>query len=213
MVNPFLNECVFPASGDFTHALKKYNYGALELDFRICKTNTVPKTAMRGPGQAQGSFLAEAIIEHVAARLNLDPEVIRERNFHDIGSLSKYYGAGTAGSSDSYTLPSIWARLKESVNWMDREREVQQFNEKSTWMKRGLAMIPIVYANMAGSKSAMVSIFADGSIVLETPGVEIGQGLHTKVRQAAAFALNKLFPEVFFISVPSAKFKLKLFRG
>ncbi|KAG0562492.1 hypothetical protein KC19_9G150900 [Ceratodon purpureus] len=179
--------------GDFTHALKKYNYGALELDFRICKTNTVPKTAMRGPGQVQGSFLAESIIEHVAARLKLDPEIIRERNFHDISSLSKYYGAGAAGSSESYTLPSIWARLKASMNWVDREREVQQFNEKSTWMKRGLAMIPIIYCNMAGSKSAMVSIFADGSIVLETPGVEIGQGLHTKVRQAAAFALSKLF--------------------
>ena len=156
---------------------------------------------MRGPGEVQGSFLAESVIEHVAARLNLDPETIRERNFHDIGSLSKYYGERAVGSSESYTLPSIWARLKASANWVDREREVQRFNEKSTWMKRGLATIPIIYCNLAGSKSAMVSIFADGSIVLETPGIEIGQGLHTKVRQAAAFALNKLFPKVCFISV------------
>ena len=36
-----------------------------------------------------------------------------------------------------------------------------------------------------------------GLAVLEIPGaVEIGQGLHTKVRQAAPFALGKLFPEL-----------------
>jgi abscisic-aldehyde oxidase len=182
--------------GDFTHAFKKYNYGAFELDIKICKTNLVPKTAMRGPGQTQGSHLAEAVIEHVAARLGLDPEIVRERNFHDIGSLSKYFGEGTVGSPESYSLPAIWERLKANANWVGREREVQKFNEKSTWKKRGLAMIPIIYSNLSASKSAMVSIFADGSIVLETPGVEIGQGLHTKVRQAASFGLSKLFPKV-----------------
>jgi len=151
---------------------------------------------MRGPGQTQGAFLAEAVIEAVAARLGLDPELVRERNFHDISSLTKYFGEGTVGNPEGYTLPSIWNRLKASANWAEREREVQKFNETNTWMKRGLAMIPIIYCNPSSAKSAMVSIFADGSIAVETAGVEIGQGLYTKVRQAACFSLNKLFPEV-----------------
>lgn len=184
------------------HAFKKYDYGAIEMDFKICRTNLVPKTAMRGPGQTQGSYLAEAVVEHVAARLGLDPEIVRERNFHDIHSLGKYFGEGTVGSPESYSLPSLWERLKASANWVDRERAVQEFNEKSTWMKRGIAMIPIVYCNLSSSKSAMVSIFADGSIVLETSGVEIGQGLHTKVRQAASFALSKVFPKVQYCCNP-----------
>ena len=178
------------------HAFKKYNYGAVEMDFKICKTNMLPKTTMPGPDQTQGSYLAEAIIESVAVRLGLDPEIVRERNFHDVGSLRKYYGDGAVESPQSYTLPSIWEHLKASANWMDREREIKRFNERSTWMKRGLALIPIIYDNLSSSKSAMVSIFADGSIVLETAGVEIGQGLHTKIRQGASFALSKLFPKV-----------------
>lgn len=181
--------------GDFTHAFKKYNYGALEIDFKICKTNTVPKTAMRGPGQAQGSFLAEAVVEAVAARLGMHSEVVREQNFHDFRSLTKYFGEGVVGKPEGFTLPSIWSRLKASANWEEREREVEKFNETSTWRKRGIAMIPIIYNNPSSPKNAMVSIFADGSIALETSGVEIGQGLYTKVRQAACFALNKLFPE------------------
>lgn len=161
---------------------------------------------MRGPGQLQGSFLAESVIEAVAARLGLDPELVRERNFHDISSLTKYFGEATVGRPEGYSLPSIWDRLKTSANWVEREREVHKFNETTTWMKRGLAMLPIVYSNASLSKSAMVSIFVDGSIALETPGVELGQGLYTKVRQAACFALNKLFPKV---SVPSFLFNIQ----
>lgn len=182
--------------GDCSHAIKKYNYGAFDIDWKVCKTNTVPKTAMRGPGQVQGSFIAEAVIEAVAGRLELQPEIVRERNFHDLSSLEKYFPKGSVGEPEGYTLPSIWARLKASARWEEREQEVEKFNQSNSWTKRGIAMIPIIYINPGASKSAMVSIFADGSIVIETAGVEIGQGLHTKVRQAACYALNKLFPPV-----------------
>ena len=132
---------------------------------------------MHRPGQTQGSYLAKAIIESVAARLRLDPEIVHERNFHDVGSLRKY----NVESPESYTLPLIWEHLMASANWVDYKREVKRFNENSTWMKRGLALISIIYGNPSSSKSTMVSIFVDGSIVLGTAGVEIGQGLHTKV--------------------------------
>jgi indole-3-acetaldehyde oxidase len=40
-----------------------------------------------------------------------------------------------------------------------------------------------------------VSILNDGSIAVEVGGVEIGQGLWTKVKQMAAFALGQLCPD------------------
>jgi len=189
----------FFSLGEFTHAFKKYNYGALEIDYKICKTNTVPKTAMRGPGHAQGSFLAEAVVEAVAARLGLHPELVRERNFHDFSSLTKYFGEDVAGKPEGFTLPSIWSRLKASVNWEEREREVEKFNETSTWRKRGIAMIPIVYNNPSVPKNAMVSIFADGSIALETSGVEIDKGCIRKFDKRPALHLTSCFRRCVFL--------------
>ncbi|KAJ0556926.1 putative aldehyde oxidase [Helianthus annuus] len=50
---------------NFVGSLKKYNFGALSFDIILCKTNNSCKSAMRAPGEVQGSYIAEAIIEHV----------------------------------------------------------------------------------------------------------------------------------------------------
>lgn len=43
--------------------------------------------------------------------------------------------------------------------------------------------------------TASVSIFYDGSVVVIPGGLEMGQGLHTKVKQVASYELGKLLPE------------------
>ena len=45
------------------------------------------------------------------------------------------------------------------------------------------------------AKSALVNIYADGSIVVATPGAEIGQGLLTKTAQAVSYQLGLLFAD------------------
>ncbi len=44
-------------------------------------------------------------------------------------------------------------------------------------------------------KSAIVHIYQDGSVMVAHPGIEMGQGLVTKVMQTAAFTLGQLLPE------------------
>lgn len=179
-----------------SHSFKKYNWGNFEVEYKICKTNTVPKSTMRAPGDAQGSFLADSVIEQVAAKLGLDPDIVREQNLHDQESLVKFFGEGAVGDITTYTLPKMWERLKTTGNWEERNRAVKAFNEASVWVKRGLAMIPIIYHVITMASVAMVSIFNDGSVVVEVGGVEMGQGLYTKVRQTAAFTLSQLWPQV-----------------
>lgn len=65
------------------------------------------------------------------------------------------------------------------------------------WKKRGVAAVPTVYGiGFAGGSAflnqagALVLVYADGSVLLAHGGVEMGQGLHTKMIQVAGRALG-----------------------
>ncbi|KAG6412534.1 hypothetical protein SASPL_125214 [Salvia splendens] len=90
--------------------LKKYNWGALSFDFKICKTNHSSKSAMLAPGEVQASYIAEAIIENVASWLSEEVDTIRNRNFHSYESLKLFYGVAS-GEPNEYTLPSLWDKV------------------------------------------------------------------------------------------------------
>ncbi|GAB4859896.1 aryl-alcohol oxidase 3 [Ancistrocladus abbreviatus] len=170
-------------------ALKKYDWGALSFDMKVCKTNHTSKSMMRGPGEVQGSFIAEAVIEHVASSLSMEVDVVRMRNLHTYNSLSIFYGH-SAGEPEEYTLPSIWDKLTESSGFYRRNEMVREFNNSHKWQKRGISRVPIVIEVSLRPTPGKVSILQDGSIAVEIGGIEIGQGLWTKVKQMAAFALG-----------------------
>lgn len=170
-------------------ALKKYNFGALSFDFKVCKTNHSSKSAMRAPGEVQGSFIAEAVIEHVASHLFLDPGFVREVNFHSFDSLQLFYGV-SAGEPLEYTLPTLWDKLMKSSNFGNRVEKVNNFNKNNIWRKKGISRIPILHEVILRATPGKVSILRDGSVVVEVGGIELGQGLWTKVKQMTAYCLK-----------------------
>ncbi|KAK7300354.1 hypothetical protein RJT34_11198 [Clitoria ternatea] len=172
-------------------ALKKYDWGALSFDIKVCRTNHPSRSAMRGPGEVQGSFIAEAIIENVAATLSMDVDSVRSINLHTHKSLQSFY-EHSAGESDEYTLPSIWSKLAVSANYDWRTETVKEFNKINTWKKRGISRVPVVYHLILRPTPGKVSIFSDGSVVVEVGGIEVGQGLWTKVKQMAAYGLSAI---------------------
>nr|DAD29083.1 TPA_asm: hypothetical protein HUJ06_030551 [Nelumbo nucifera] len=170
-------------------ALKKYNWGSLSFDIKICKTNHSSKTAMRAPGDVQGSFIAEAIIERVASTLSMEVNTVRSKNLHTFESLKLFYDS-SAGEALVYTLPSILDKLCASSKFHQKDAEIRQYNSCSKWRKRGISMVPILYEVSLRPTPGKVSILNDGSIVVEVGGIELGQGLWTKVKQMTAFALS-----------------------
>ena len=53
---------------------------------RVAKTNVTSHTAFRGFGGPQGMIVIEEVIDRIARRLGLPPEVVRERNlYHGTG--------------------------------------------------------------------------------------------------------------------------------
>lgn len=176
-------------------SLRKYNYGSIDVKFTICKTNNVPKTYVRAPGDVQGTYIADCIVGQVASYLGMSSDKVRDANFHTAETLSLFYGK-ELGEADGYTLAQMWNKLKVCAKKAEREKEVEEFNAQNKWLKRGLAMTPSVYAVAVKGSTATVSIFQDGSIVVEIGGVEMGQGLYTKVRQAVAYSLSSLWTKV-----------------
>ncbi|XP_037477157.1 indole-3-acetaldehyde oxidase-like [Triticum dicoccoides] len=179
---------------NFIEALKKYNWGTFSYDAKICKTNISTRSAMRGPGEVQGSYVAEAIIEHVASVLSTDANLVRQRNIHTVESLALFHSECLENAL-GYTLPSICNQLTASANYQYRSEIIQTFNKTSQWKKRGLSFVPIVHKVLSRPTPGKVSILNDGSIVVEVGGIELGQGLWTKVKQMAAFGLGQLWAD------------------
>ncbi|XP_042460166.1 indole-3-acetaldehyde oxidase-like [Zingiber officinale] len=195
LVNAGISEDYSPLiSHAIITCLKKYNWGALAFDIKLCKTNLTSKSSMRAPGQVQGSYIAEAIIERVASFLSLDVDVVRKRNLHTYESLKFFYGS-SSGEAPEYTLPAIVDELFTSASYFNRLEMVLHFNSCNKWKKRGISWVPIVYEVEPMPTPGKVSILNDGSIVVEVGGIEIGQGLWTKVKQMAAFGLEQLWDE------------------
>ncbi|PNT76760.1 hypothetical protein BRADI_1g52740v3 [Brachypodium distachyon] len=142
--------------------LKKYNWGALSFDIKLCKTNNTSKSVMRAPGDTQGSFIADAIIEHVASVLSLDANTVR---------------------------------LLMTSSYLHRAESIKQFNSCNNWRKRGISCVPLIFKVAPRPAPGRVSVLNDGSIIVEVGGIEIGQGLWTKVQQMTAFALGQLWPD------------------
>lgn len=176
-------------------SLRKYNYGSIDVKVTLCRTNNVPKTFVRAPGDVQGTYIADCIVDQVASYLGMSSDKVRDANLHSAETLSLFYGA-EAGEADAYTLAQMWNKLKVDAKKAEREKEVEEFNAQHKWLKRGLAMTPSVYGVFVKGSMATVSIFQDGSIIVEIGGVEMGQGLYTKVRQAVAYALSSLWTKV-----------------
>ncbi len=191
----FSARCGFSAdlSGPVTdralfHADNCYFYPHVRLRSRPLKTNTVSNTAFRGFGGPQGMVGGERMIEDVAYALGKDPLEIRKLNFYggEGRDLTPYHQA-----VEDNIIGRIIEELETSCDYAARRDEVLAFNQRSSVIKRGIALTPVKFGisftkteyNQAG---ALVHVYSDGSIHLNHGGTEMGQGLYTKVAQVVA---------------------------
>jgi xanthine dehydrogenase large subunit len=92
-------------------------------------------------------------------------------------------------------LPGLVDELLQTSSYAQRKQEIAEFNASSPILKKGLALTPVKFGisfnlshlNQAG---ALVHVYADGSVLVNHGGTEMGQGLHTKVMQVVAHALG-----------------------
>ena len=166
------------------HLDNAYYIPAVYFTGRVAKTNVTSHTAFRGFGGPQGMLVIEEIVDRVARRLGLPPEVVRERNlYHGTGETNRTHYNEDIGDN---RIQDIWAQVMAKADFTRRRGEVAAWNLAHPHMKRGLAVTPVKFGisftlsqyNQAG---AYVVIYTDGTVQVNHGGTEMGQGLHTKI--------------------------------
>ncbi len=173
------------------HCDNAYLIPALDASGYVCKTHKTSQTAFRGFGGPQGMIVIEEILDRVARTLGLPPDLVRERNFYRDGDTT-HYGQAV---KDAGRIQRIWDELKASSDYARRAGEVEAFNAAHEFTKRGIAITPVKFgisftATFYNQAGALVLVYRDGSVQVNHGGAEMGQGLHTKIRQIAAEGLG-----------------------
>ncbi|KAM7359329.1 uncharacterized protein ACRADG_006685 [Cochliomyia hominivorax] len=146
-----------------------------KLEGNAVITDATSSTWCRAPGSVEGIAMIENIMEHIAFEANVDPADARLVNLQP-----------------GHKMNELLPRFLKSTEYRKRRQEIDNFNEKNRWIKKGLGLAvmdyPLIYF---GQFPATVSIYhADGSVVISHGGIEMGQGMNTKVAQVAAYTLG-----------------------
>jgi xanthine dehydrogenase/oxidase len=151
-------------------------------------------------------MVTETMIDHVAKTLNIPAEKLREINFYKQGDITHFGQVLDQGDR----IEKLWNAVLKCSDYEKRLAEIQQFNKSNKYRKRGISIIPTKFgiaftATFLNQGGALVHIYTDGSVLISHGGIEMGQGVHTKVAAIAATALNIPIEKVYISETSTDK--------
>jgi CO/xanthine dehydrogenase Mo-binding subunit len=159
-----------------------YRLPHMRTDAYTVYTNTVPAGAYRGFGTLQVTWAYESQMDIIAQELGLDPLEFRLKNLLEKGDL--YTPGDTPVDCD---LKAGLLRAAQEIGWGGKKKPNRG---------QGLAVCMKDGGGTYKVSSAAVKMNADGSVVLLTGTVEIGQGARTALSQVVAEELGVPFDAV-----------------
>ncbi|XP_037042497.1 xanthine dehydrogenase-like [Bradysia coprophila] len=152
-----------------------YDASSWKLTNQLITTDAPSHTWCRAPGTTEVIAMAETMMEHIARITGKDPLAVRVANL----------------TSDT-KMKDLIPKFVKDIEYNDRKDKICEFNKKNRWNKRGIAIsimrYPLLYFD---TTTAYVCVYHDdGTVVVKHSGVEIGQGLNTKITQVAAHTLG-----------------------
>ncbi|XP_063538704.1 uncharacterized protein LOC134747956 [Cydia strobilella] len=168
------NETISPIT--INHFLNCYDTRRWYIEANSVATDTPSNTWCRAPSSTEGVAMIENIMEQIAHKLNKDPLEVRLNNMN----------------KEDNPVPDLIDQLKKDSDFENRSKEVEEFNKDNRWRKRALNLLPMAYDLFyIGNFNSIVSVLhGDGSVVITHGGIEMGQGINTKVAQVAAYILG-----------------------
>ncbi|NP_001274196.1 aldehyde oxidase 1 [Equus caballus] len=185
-----LDESLFVIEIGLLKVDNAYKFPNLRFRGWACRTNLPSNTALRGFGFPQSGLITENCITEVAAKCGLSPEKVRMMNMYKEIDQTPY-----KQEIDATNLTQCWKECMATSSYSLRKVAVEKFNSENYWKKKGLAMVPLkfpvgVLSTAAAQAAALVHIYLDGSVLVTHGGIEMGQGVHTKMIQVASRELR-----------------------
>lgn len=152
------------------HSCGPYRVANVDVEARTVFTNNPPSGAMRGFGANQAAFAIEGIMDMLAEKAGLDRYDIRERNILRPGDR---FATGQVMTSSCSALQAL-----QAVREVFRSAPVAGLacGIKNTGIGNG----------MHDTGRLAIRVQPDGRLLLLTGYSEMGQGLHTILRQVVA---------------------------
>lgn len=186
------------------HSDNAYYLSDVSIRSYRCKTNTQSHTAFRGFGGPQGVIAIETILGDIARHLGLDALDVRLRNLYSDEVIPPRSPAEPVKRRDTThyqmrvednILQPLMGELEKTARYRERRAEIAAWNRTHAVIKKGLALTPVKFgisftATLFNQAGALVHVYADGSVLVNHGGTEMGQGLHTKIGQIVADELG-----------------------
>ena len=173
------------------HLDNSYEFPTYRVNTKTCKTNTPSNTAFRAYGAPPAMTITENMIYDACVELNMDPLQFRRDNLQRAGWENHYGQVMTEGD---VTMPACLDEVVRRCDYHNLKQQVEEFNLNNKWRKRGVYILPNKYGigvpNMYAQNGCLVHIYLDGSVLISHGGVEMGQGLHTKMLQVVSTELG-----------------------
>jgi CO/xanthine dehydrogenase Mo-binding subunit len=157
-------------------ALGPYRIPDAKIDAYCVYTNTVPAGAFRGFGSVQVAWAYESHTDLIAERLKMDPLEFRLKNILKKGEA--YTPGDTPVDCD---LKEGLVKVAKALEWKSRPKANTG---------KGLSVCLKDAGGTFKIAGATVKMSSDGSVVLLTGTVEVGQGSKTALSQVVAEVLS-----------------------
>jgi CO/xanthine dehydrogenase Mo-binding subunit len=158
-----------------------YRFRHMKASGTLVYTNKLRFGAFRGFGNPQVSFAGEQQIDEIAERLKLDPLELRAKNILRAGD--RWFGGSEIASNG---LAECIDRVKSASGWSGRGA----LRPDTPGRKRALGAACTAHISGLLATGAILRMLEDGSLVLNTGAVDIGQGSDTALTQICAEALK-----------------------
>jgi CO/xanthine dehydrogenase Mo-binding subunit len=188
-----------PAAGVNIHSTLMmpgpYEIPNCKVDSYLCLTNHPPGGAMRGFGAPQVCFAHESIMDELALELGMSPLEIRRKNALKLGSVTAFgqtldQSVGLVETLDACAKNFDWERRYSKRGPVDKEGSKY----------RGVGLAMGWYRTSGGYSSdgcgANVYVHEDGSVLVFSGIIEMGQGSHTVLSQICAEELGVRLEDV-----------------
>jgi xanthine dehydrogenase YagR molybdenum-binding subunit len=162
-------------------SLPLYASPALLAEHSGLRLDTGTPGPMRAPGEASGSAALEVAMDEAAEACGMDPLEFRLANYAETEP-------GTGRPFSSKSLRQCYAEGAKRFGWSGRPLAPRQMRDENGFLT-GWGMGTAVFHCPHFPAEARATLRADGTALVETSGVDMGQGAWTALAQIAAEAL------------------------